>query len=130
MPSRRCSITPSRPSPDRTITRPGPTEADDPVGGRLTAPMFDAFAEVPAYPLVFPIFWGAFAIFGLLMVRRWRVFEAVHAVGPYSPREIPVRAWGVVRHAFLQPRMFRERRGGTLHLLVFDGSTVASSGHL
>ena len=34
------------------------------------------FAEVPAYPLVFPIFWGAFAIFALLMVRRLRVFEA------------------------------------------------------
>jgi Fe-S oxidoreductase len=92
--------------------------------------MFDAFAQVPAYPLVFPIFWGAFAAFALLMVRRWRVFEAVHAVGPYSPREIPVRAWGVVRHAFLQPRMFRERRVGTFHYLLFAGSTILLIGNI
>src|SRR5215831_15843626 len=130
MPSRLCSITPSRRSPDRTITRSGPRAADDPVEGRLTAPMFDAFAEVPAYPLVFPIFWGAFATFALLMVRRWRVFEAVHAVGPYSPREIPIRAWGVVRHAFLQPRMFRERRVGAFHYLLFVGSTVLLIGNI
>src|SRR5262245_48796298 len=130
MPSRPCSIMRSRPSPDRTITRTGPRAADDPVEGRLTAPMFDAFAEVPVYPLVFPIFWGAFAIFALLMVRRWRVFEAVHAVGPYSAREVPIRAWGVVRHAFLQPRMFRERRVGTMHYLLFVGSTVLLIGNI
>jgi Fe-S oxidoreductase len=92
--------------------------------------MFEPFAEVPAYPLVFPIFWGAFAVFALLMVRRWRVFEAVHEVGPYPPREIPIRAWGVVRHAFLQPRMFRERRAGTMHYLLFVGSTVLLIGNI
>ena len=36
--------------------------------------MFEPFAEVPAYPLVFPIFWGAAAFFALAMARHLRVF--------------------------------------------------------
>ncbi|MEA2631777.1 MAG: hypothetical protein QOE66_1996, partial [Chloroflexota bacterium] len=36
--------------------------------------MFDNFAEVPAYPLVFPLFWGAVAFFMLAMARHLRVF--------------------------------------------------------
>ena len=38
--------------------------------------MFRVFADVPAYPLVFVIFWGAAAIFALAMARHLRVFEA------------------------------------------------------
>jgi len=30
--------------------------------------VFESFAHVPAYPLVFPIFWGAFAVFLLAFV--------------------------------------------------------------
>ena len=70
--------------------------------------MFETFSEVPAYPLVFPIFWGAFAIFALMMVRRLRVFEAVHTGGPSALSDIPARAWGVIQYAFLQTRMFTE----------------------
>src|SRR6478609_4110579 len=88
------------------------------------------FAEVPAYPLVFPIFWGAFAIFILLMVRRLRVFEAVQAVGPDLRGAIPLRAWGVVRYAFLQSRMFRESRVGAFHYLLFLGSTLLLIGNI
>src|SRR3954468_7071509 len=88
------------------------------------------FAEVPAYPLVFPIFWGAFAIFALLMVRRLRVFEAVQAVGPDLRGAIPTRAWGVIRYAFLQSRMFRERRVGAFHYLLFLGSTLLLIGNI
>jgi Fe-S oxidoreductase len=88
------------------------------------------FAEVPAYPLVFPIFWGAFAIFILLMVRRLRVFEAVQAVGPDLRGAIPMRAWGVVRYAFLQSRMFRESRVGAFHYLLFLGSTLLLIGNI
>ena len=88
------------------------------------------FAEVPAYPLVFPIFWGAFAIFILLMVRRLRVFEAVQAVGPDLRGAIPTRAWGVVRYAFLQSRMFRESRVGAFHYLLFLGSTLLLIGNI
>jgi Fe-S oxidoreductase len=88
------------------------------------------FAEVPAYPLVFPIFWGAFAIFALLMVRRLRVFEAVQDVGPDLRGAIPTRAWGVLRYAFLQTRMFRESRVGAFHYLLFLGSTLLLIGNI
>ena len=32
--------------------------------------MFEPFAEVPAYPLVFPVFWGAAAFFALAMAKK------------------------------------------------------------
>ena len=43
--------------------------------------MFPVFAEVPAYPLVFVVFWGAAAFFGLVMARHLRVFAAAQAPG-------------------------------------------------
>jgi Fe-S oxidoreductase len=92
--------------------------------------MFEAFAEVPAYPLVFPIFWGAFAIFALLMVRRLRVFEAVHAGGPSPISDLPARISGLIQYTFLQSRMFRERRVGAFHYLLFLGSTILLIGNI
>jgi Fe-S oxidoreductase len=92
--------------------------------------MFEAFAEVPAYPLVFPIFWGAFAIFALLMVRRLRVFEAVHAGGPSPISDLPARVSGLIQYTFLQSRMFRERRVGAFHYLLFLGSTILLIGNI
>ena len=44
--------------------------------------MFPAFEHVPAYPLVFPIFWGAMAVFGLVLVRHIRVMQAASSGGP------------------------------------------------
>ena len=38
--------------------------------------VFEPFAEVPLYPLVFPVFWGAAAFFALAMARHLRVFAA------------------------------------------------------
>ena len=38
--------------------------------------MFPVFSDVPAYPLVFVLFWGAAAIFALAMARHLRVFAA------------------------------------------------------
>ena len=92
--------------------------------------MFETFSEVPAYPLVFPIFWGAFAIFALMMVRRLRVFEAVHTGGPSALADIPARAWGVIQYAFLQTRMFTESRVGTMHYALFLGSTILLIGNI
>jgi Fe-S oxidoreductase len=92
--------------------------------------MFEAFAEVPAYPLVFPIFWGAFAIFALLMVRRLRVFEAVNAGGPSPISDLPARVGGLIQYTFLQSRMFRERRVGAFHYLLFLGSTILLIGNI
>ena len=39
--------------------------------------MFSAYAEVPAYPLALLVFWGAFAVFVLLVARHLRVLAAV-----------------------------------------------------
>jgi Fe-S oxidoreductase len=87
--------------------------------------MFEAYADVPAYPLVFPIFWGAFAIFMLVLARRLRVFTAAHVEGgPRAVSDIPRRLGGLIRYAFLQTRMFRERRAGALHYTLFLGSTL------
>ena len=37
---------------------------------------FPVFADVPFYPLVFPLFWGAAVVFVLAMARHLRVFAA------------------------------------------------------
>ncbi len=92
--------------------------------------MFEQFAEVPYYPLVFPIFWGAFAIFGLMVVRRLRVFTAAHADGPAGSTEIGRRLWGLVRFTVLQTRMFRHPRAGIVHYAIFLGSTTLLIGNI
>ena len=51
--------------------------------------MFAAFAEVPVYPLVFPVFWGAVAFFVLVMARHLRVFAVVRAAGPSPLGDVP-----------------------------------------
>ncbi len=86
--------------------------------------MLEPFADVPAYPLVFPVFWGAFALFALIVARRLRVFTAVRAEGPRALADVPRRFAGLVRYAFLQTRMFREPRVGLMHLVLFLGSTI------
>ena len=58
--------------------------------GRPGPLMFDTFAEVPAYPLVFPIFWGAAAFFVLAMARHLRVFAVARPSRPVRQR--PARA--------------------------------------
>ena len=92
--------------------------------------MFETFAEVPAYPLVFPIFWGAFGIFALMVARRLRVFTAAHADGPSGSSEIGRRLGGLVRYTILQTRMFRHGRAGILHYAIFLGSTTLLIGNI
>ncbi|HEY5434288.1 MAG TPA: (Fe-S)-binding protein, partial [Candidatus Limnocylindrales bacterium] len=92
--------------------------------------MFETFAEVPAYPLVFPIFWGAFGIFALIVARRLRVFTAAHADGPSGSSEIGRRLLGLVRYTILQTRMFRHGRAGILHYAIFLGSTTLLIGNI
>ena len=92
--------------------------------------MFEQFAEVPFYPLVFPVFWGAFAIFALMVVRRLRVFTAAHADGPSGSSEIGRRLVGLVRFTVLQTRMFRHGRAGILHYAIFLGSTILLIGNI
>ena len=92
--------------------------------------MFETFEHVPAYPLVFPIFWGAFALFGFVIVRRLKVFTAVGDSAPVTNSEIGVRAWGLIRYAFLQNKMFRWTRAGGVHYILFLGSTLLLIGNI
>ena len=92
--------------------------------------MFESFAHVPAYPLVFPIFWGAFAIFLLIVMRHARVWMAVKSVEPRALRNVPRRAWGVVRYSILQTRMFTEPDVAIMHFGLFLGSTILLIGNI
>ena len=90
--------------------------------------MFGPFAEVPAYPLVFVLFWGAAAFFLLAMARHLRVFGAVRAAGPDPFEAIPTRLRNLVQYAFLQTRMFRDVRAGLMHAGIFWGFILLTVG--
>ena len=44
--------------------------------------------------------------------------------------EVGIRAWGLVRYAFLQTKMFRWTRAGALHYVLFLGSTLLLIGNI
>jgi len=91
--------------------------------------MFPAFAEVPGYPLVFPLFYGAVAIFALAMARHLRVFATARPVDPAAVlANTPARIASFVRYAVLQTRMFRDLRAGLLHAGIFWGFVVLTVG--
>ena len=90
--------------------------------------MFETFADVPAYPLVFPLFWGAVVVFALVMARHLRVFAAVRADGPNPLADVPRRTAGLVRYAFLQTKMFKDRRAGVMHVGIFWGFVLLTIG--
>jgi Fe-S oxidoreductase/nitrate reductase gamma subunit len=91
--------------------------------------MFPAFAEVPGYPLVFPLFYGALAIFALAMARHLRVFAAARPIDPRAVlADTPARIVSFVRYAVLQTRMFRDPRAGLLHAGIFWGFVVLTVG--
>ena len=90
--------------------------------------MTDVFATVPAYPLVFPLFWGAVVVFGLVMARHLRIFAAARAEGPSPLSDVPRRTWGLVRYALIQTRMFKDRRAGLMHFGIFWGFVLLTIG--
>ncbi len=90
--------------------------------------MFPVFAEVPAYPLVFAVFWGAAAFFALVMARHLRVFAAAQAPGPSPFADIPARTLGLLRYAFLQTKMFKDARAGVMHFGIFWGFILLTIG--
>ncbi len=90
--------------------------------------LFGPFADVPFYPLVFPMFWGAVALFCLAMARHLRVFAAVRAEGPSPFADIPRRFTGLVRYAFIQTKMFKDARAGLMHAGIFWGFVLLTIG--
>jgi len=92
--------------------------------------IFPAFEHVPAYPLALPLFWGAFGVFLLIVMRHVRVWSAAHPGGPDPYEQVPLRIFGVVRYALFQVRMFRDMRAGILHYALFLGSTILLIGNI
>ena len=88
--------------------------------------MFTAYADVPGYPLVFPLVYGAMAYFALAMARHLRVFSAATPSRPFA--SVPRRAAGVVVYALAQARMFRDARAGLMHVAIFWGFVALTVG--
>jgi Fe-S oxidoreductase/nitrate reductase gamma subunit len=86
------------------------------------------FVHVPGYPLVFPLFWGAVAVFVLAMARHLRVFAAVRAAGPNPLTSLGLRVGGLVEYAVVQARMFRDPRAGLMHAGIFWGFVLLTVG--
>src|SRR4051794_34186478 len=92
--------------------------------------MFPLFEHVPAYPLVFVVFWGAAAIFALAMARHLRVFAATRpAVEQPRPfGAIGRRFVGLVEYALIQTKMFKDWRAGLMHAGIFWGFVLLTIG--
>src|SRR3954469_6206977 len=88
--------------------------------------MFPVFEHVPAYPLVFALFYGALLVFALVMARHLRVFAAVRPSNPL-PR-IPARFAGLVEYALIQTKMFKDPRAGLMHAGIFWGFVLLTIG--
>jgi Fe-S oxidoreductase/nitrate reductase gamma subunit len=88
--------------------------------------IFSVFGDVPAYPLVFPVFYGALAIFLLVIARHLRIFAAVRPTNPLP--NIPARVAGLVEYAVVQTRMFRDVRAGVMHAGIFWGFVLLTIG--
>jgi hypothetical protein len=91
---------------------------------------FPVFAEVPAYPLVFPLFWGAAVVFVLEMARHLRVFAATSPpqAQPAPFGQIGRRFAGLIEYAFVQTKMFRDWRAGLMHAGIFWGFVLLTIG--
>ena len=90
--------------------------------------LFGPFAEVPLYPLVFVVFWGAVAFFCLAMARHLRVFAAARTAGPSPFADIPQRFGGLIQYAFVQTKMFQDVKAGVMHAGIFWGFILLTIG--
>jgi hypothetical protein len=90
--------------------------------------LFGPFVDVPYYPLVFPLFWGAAALFVLAMARHLRVFAAARVEGPSPFADIPRRFVGLIEYAFIQTKMFKDWRAGLMHAGIFWGFVLLTIG--
>ena len=88
--------------------------------------MFPPFNDVPGYPLVFPVFWGAAVFFALAMVRHLRIFAIARPSHPFD--RIPARVVGLIQYAFVQTRMFKDPRAGLMHAGIFWGFVLLTVG--
>jgi Fe-S oxidoreductase len=87
-----------------------------------------SFGDVPAYPFVFLLFWGAVAYFALAMARHLRVFAAARADGPSPLDDVPARIAGLIEYAFVQTKMFKDPRAALMHSGIFWGFVLLTVG--
>ena len=92
--------------------------------------MFGAFNDIPAYPLVLPIFWGSMAVFLLIVVRHVKVWAKAASIPPRAGVDVPRRLGGLIRYAIIQTRMYRESSVGVMHLGLFLGSVILLVGNM
>ncbi len=90
--------------------------------------IFGTFENVPAYLLVFPVFWGAAAFFCLAMARHLRVFAAARTAGPSPFADVGRRLGGLVNYAFVQRKMFKDPAAGVMHAGIFWGFVLLTIG--
>jgi hypothetical protein len=88
--------------------------------------MFPAYADVPGYPLVFPLFYGALAFFLLAVGRHLRVFAQVGPSQVFDSRSLRVR--GLLVYVFGQAKLFKDLRPGLMHFAIFWGFLLLSIG--
>ena len=88
--------------------------------------MFDTFAEVPGYPFVFVIFWGAAGFFLLVMARHLRVFAVARPSHPFA--NVPARMAGLAEYAFVQSKMFKDPGAAIMHAGIFWGFVLLTIG--
>ena len=88
--------------------------------------MFAPFAEVPGYPLVFLVFWGAAAFFLLAMGRHLRVFAVARPSHPFN--RLPTRLVSLVEYAFVQTKMFKDPGAAVMHAGIFWGFVLLTIG--
>ncbi|HEX8939910.1 MAG TPA: (Fe-S)-binding protein [Candidatus Limnocylindrales bacterium] len=88
--------------------------------------MFPAYADVPAYPLVFPLFYGALAVFALAMARHLRLFALARPSRPFAT--VPLRVGGLLVYVFGQSKMFKDLRAGLMHAGIFWGFVLLTIG--
>ena len=92
--------------------------------------MFPVFSDVPGYPLVFVLFWGAAIVFLLAMARHLRVFAAARpAVEQPRPFGQIGPGWsGLIEYAVIQTKMFKDFRAGLMHAGIFWGFVLLTIG--
>src|SRR6188472_324932 len=88
--------------------------------------MFAPFAEVPGYPLVFLVFWGAAAFFLLAMARHLRIFAVARPSHPFN--RLPTRVVSLVEYAFVQTKMFKDPGAAVMHAGIFWGFILLTIG--
>ena len=80
--------------------------------GETVSDRSSTFENVPAYLLVFPVFWGAAAFFCLAMARHLRVFAAARTAGPSPFADIATRLAASSTTPSSRPRCSRTRPPG------------------